>query len=147
MADAVDRRSVLLLVAACGLAAGARPLLAAEQIKIRDLYRTNVEFSDRALALKGQRIQIPGFMAPPLKPDAAFFVLTKKPMAVCPFCDKAADWPAEIVLVLLREQQEWVYFNRPILVTGVLELGVAVDQDTGFVSRVRLVDAQYDLVG
>ncbi|NJM91432.1 MAG: hypothetical protein HC861_01025 [Rhodospirillaceae bacterium] len=120
---------------------------AAEQIKIRDLYKTQAEFSERAVALQGQEIEIPGFMAPPLKPDARFFVLTKRPMSVCPFCDTAADWPLDIVLVLLREQQEWVYFNRPIIATGVLELGVAVDAETGFVSKVRLADAGFELVG
>ncbi len=148
MVAASTRRALLgTTLAAVALIGRRRRAAAAEQIKIRDLYRTNTEFSERAVALQGQRIEIPGFMAPPLKPDAAFFVLTKRPMAVCPFCDNAVDWPADIVLVLMREQQEWVYFNRPILVSGVLELGVAVDQSTGFVSKVRLVDARYELVG
>jgi hypothetical protein len=83
-------------------------------------------------------------MAPPLKPDAQFFVLTKMPMAVCPFCDNEADWPRDIVLVRLRERQDWVIFNRAIVTEGVLELGTEVDEETGFVSRVRLTDAVYE---
>jgi hypothetical protein len=79
-------------------------------------------------------------MAPPLKPDAKFFVLIKMPMAVCPFCETEADWPRDIVLVRLRERQDWS-FNRPIVTEGVLELGTEVDEETGFVSRVRLTDA------
>jgi len=71
-------------------------------------------------------------------------VLTKMPMAVCPFCDKEADWPQDIVLVRLREKQDWVDFNLPILVTGTLSLGTEIDQETGFVSRVRLIDAAYE---
>jgi hypothetical protein len=117
---------------------------AAERIKIRDLYKTQKEFSERALALANSEVEVPGFMAPPLKPDATFFVLTKMPMAVCPFCDNEADWPRDIVLVRLRERQDWVIFNRAIVTEGVLELGTEVDEETGFVSRVRLTDAVYE---
>ena len=34
-------------------------------------------------------------------------------------------------------------FNRPIAVTGTLSLGTYKDEETQFVSRVRLVDADY----
>ena len=34
-------------------------------------------------------------------------------MAVCLFCDSAADWPTDIVPVLLRKEQEWVDLDRP----------------------------------
>ena len=117
---------------------------AAERIKIRDLYETQTQFSERALALANSEVEVPGFMAPPLKPDATFFVLTKMPMAVCPFCNDEADWPADIVLVRLKREQEWVDFNRPIVVTGTLELGTEIDEETGFVSKVRLTDAVYE---
>jgi hypothetical protein len=33
------------------------------------------------------------------------------------------------------------------MTTGVLELGVEVDEETGFVSKVRLADARFELVG
>jgi hypothetical protein len=84
-------------------------------------------------------------MAPPLKAEADFFVLTKLPMAVCPFCDSELNWPTDIVLVRLGQRQDWVDFNRPIVVRGRLELGTEVDPETGFVSRVRLVDAAYEI--
>jgi hypothetical protein len=103
-------------------------------------------FSDEALALADQAVEIQGFMAPPLKPDAPFFVLTRRPMAVCPFCDNELDWPQDIVLVRLSSPQDWVDFNLPILVTGTLSLGTEIDAETGFVSRVRLLDASYALV-
>jgi hypothetical protein len=142
----VTRRDLLAAALAGSLAPlAARSAWAATRIKIRDLYQTQAEFSEQALALAGQQVEIPGFMAPPLKPEARFFVLTKMPMAVCPFCETEADWPMDIVLVLLRELGEWVDFNRPILATGRLELGVAIDQDTGFVSKVRLADASFEL--
>jgi hypothetical protein len=132
------------MVAAGVVLPGARTS-AAERIKIRDLYKTQAEFSERALALANSEVEVPGFMAPPLKPDATFFVLTKMPMAVCPFCNDEADWPTDIVLVRLKREQEWVDFNRPIVVTGTLELGTEIDEETGFVSKVRLTDATYEL--
>jgi hypothetical protein len=118
---------------------------AVERLRIRDLYARGAEFSDKAQSLSGQEVVIQGFMAPPLKADAAFFVLTKLPMAVCPFCDSELNWPTDIVLVRLHSRQDWVDFNLPILVTGRLELGTEIDQETGFVSRVRLVEAEYEL--
>ncbi len=116
------------------------------RLKVRELYGKGGKFSEQAVALAGERIEIPGFMAPPLKPDVKFFVLTKMPMAVCPFCDNEADWPRDIVLVLMRGNQDWVDFNRPILTQGVLELGTKIDHETGFVSRVRLADAVYEML-
>ena len=139
----LDRRCLLGMIVAVG--APAWPSAAADRIRIRDLYGHGAAFSDQALALNEQRVQIQGFMAPPLKPDADFFVLTKLPMAVCPFCDSELDWPNDIVLVRLRGRQDWVDFNQPIVVTGMLALGTEIDTATGFVSRVRLVDASFEL--
>jgi hypothetical protein len=139
----LERRRILSLVAAA--IAPAWPAAAAERIRIRDLYGRGAAFSDRALALNNQMVQIQGFMAPPLKPDVNFFVLTKLPMAVCPFCDSELNWPNDIVLVRLRDRQDWVDFNQAIIATGTLALGTEVDETTGFASRVRLVDAAFEL--
>ena len=114
-------------------------------LRLRDLYAERAEFSAQAQQLDGGEVALQGFMAPPVKPDAKFFVLTKLPMAVCPFCDSELDWPTDIVLVRLRDRQDWVDFNQPILVTGTLALGTEIDPATGFVSRVRLVDASFEL--
>lgn len=140
------RRRLLFATTALGMLGSARSGHAATRIKLRDIYGRGAAFSAEARALDGKPVQIQGFMAPPLKPDAAFFVLTKLPMAVCPFCDKEMDWPQDIVLVRLRRQQGWVDFNLPIKVTGTLSLGTEIDAATGFVSRVRLVDASYERV-
>ena len=82
-------------------------------------------------------------MAPPLKAEATFFVLTRMPMSVCPFCESEADWPSDIVVVYTDEPISVVPFNFPIRVSGRLELGVYKDEAMGFVSRVRLVDADF----
>lgn len=118
---------------------------AAERLRIRDLYAERAEFSAKATSLDGQAVEIQGFMAPPLKAEADFFVLTKLPMAVCPFCDSELDWPTDIVLVRLGRRQDWAEFNQPIVARGRLQLGTEIDEGTGFVSRVRLVDARYEL--
>jgi hypothetical protein len=78
-------------------------------------------------------------MAPPLKPTLNFFVLTKVPMAICPFCSTDADWPDDIVLIKLSKAVTALPFDRPITVTGQLELGYQMDEETGFVSLVRIV--------
>jgi hypothetical protein len=124
------------------------PAFARDRIKIRDLYKTQAEFSAAAKGYAAARdvIEVSGFMAPPLKAEASFFVLTQRPMAVCPFCETSADWPSDIVFVRTRKTVDAVAFNRPIITTGILELGEAKDKETGFVSLVRLVDAEFELL-
>ena len=146
----MDRRQILLIGLAVGLTAGPgliRPAAAADgPIKLRDLYNKDQSFSDLARSLEGRRITVNGFMAPPLKAEISFFVLTKKPMAVCPFCETEAEWPEDILAIYTKRTVEVISFNRKIETSGVLELGTFKDPETGFVSRVRLVDAVYGLV-
>lgn len=134
-------RRCFVTLAAIGTA---MPALAAGQIKLRDLYNKDLSFSDLALSLKGQRVDVAGYMAPPLRADANFFVLTKRPMSTCPFCETEAEWPDDILAVYVKRRLEVSPFNRKIIVSGVLELGGATDAATGFVSRVRLVDSVYE---
>lgn len=120
-----------------------RATLAAEVMSFGDLYVGNATFSEQAQALDGSRVEMDGFMAPPLKAESAFFVLTKMPMAVCPFCETEADWPQDIVSVYGRDIVTVAPFNVPIRVSGTLRIGVYTDAELGFVSKVRLVDADY----
>lgn len=123
----------------------ARPSQAADgaRIKLRDLYNKDLSFSDTALSGEGTRVTIEGFMAPPLKANSVFFVLTKMPMAVCPFCEPGMPWPDDILAVYAKRVVDVIPFNVPITVTGILELGDAVDPELGFYSKVRLVDATF----
>jgi hypothetical protein len=100
-------------------------------------------FSPRLLALRGQSATMRGFMAPPLKAEAAFFVLTREPLALCPFCSSDAEWPADIVVVYLRRQATPLDPAVPIEVTGRLEAGSWTDPASGFVSQVRLREARF----
>ncbi len=117
--------------------------LRADPVMLRDLYNKNQSFSDLARSLAGQRIEVDGYMAPPLKADSRFFVLTRRPMAVCPFCETEAEWPQDILAVYTKRIVDAKPFNVKISTSGMLELGTLKDPDTGFVSRVRLTDAAY----
>ena len=141
----MHRRTFLLAASSLGLA---RPGLSladtSENVLIRDLYNKDLSFSDKAQARDGERISISGFMAPPLKSESKFFVLTARPMAVCPFCESEADWPNDIVAVYTKRIINVVPFNVRIEARGELELGTYTDEEFGFVSRVRLVDAVFE---
>ncbi|EAU46014.1 hypothetical protein [Salipiger bermudensis] len=123
----------------------ARPALAQDApLKVRELYeRRGNDLSELAVAREGERITVEGFMAPPLKAESKFFVLTKMPMAVCPFCETEAEWPNDILAVYTKRIVNVIPFNKKITVSGVLELGGYRDPETGFLSMVRLSDANY----
>ncbi len=142
----LTRRSLFSLIPAAPLALAAPSILRAEDapIKLRDLYNRDMSFSDIALANEGARVTIAGFMAPPLKAESDFFVLTKMPMAVCPFCEPGTPWPDDILAVYTKRIVNVVPFNVPLETTGVLELGEYIDPELGFYSEVRLSDATYD---
>lgn len=149
----MNRRSFLRIVSAgVGLAAlapfqtafaqSAAPLRFAEmfgRVTIR-----GVEFSDRLNDLNGKKVEMSGYMAPPLKPKLDFFVLTRQPMATCPFCTTAADWPPDIVLVIMPRGRELDPSTRGLKVNGRLEVGIKRDDETGFVSLVRIYADRVD---
>ena len=95
------------------------------------------------LSFEGRHVVIRGFMAPPLKADADFFVLTREPVALCPFCQSDSDWPDNIMVVYLSEKQRFVQNNAVIEVEGDLEIGSWTDEHTGFVSQLRLRNATF----
>ena len=84
-----------------------------------------------------------GYMAPPLKPEIDFFVLTRRPMSVCPFCETEAEWPIDIVLAFSEKPVEVVRYTDLIRGTGRFETGFDTDEETGFVSFLRLRDISY----
>lgn len=137
----MNRRRFLVLWPALALLPGAARAQEGGPIRLRDLYERDMSFSELALAHEGERIAVAGFMAPPLKAESTFFVLTKMPMAVCPFCEPGQTWPDDILAVRARRVVDVIPFNVPITTTGVLELGDHVDEEFGFFSRVRLTDA------
>jgi len=138
----MDRRTFLC----AGLAMGVVPHAIAQDgaVRMRDLYNKDLSFSDYARSMEGERISVEGFMAPPLKADSKFFVLTKRPMAVCPFCETEAEWPDDILAVYTKRILRTVPFNVRIVTSGELALGTYTDPELGFVSRVRLNDSVFE---
>lgn len=97
-----------------------------------------LQFSEEFQSMDGKTVQISGYMAPPLKPVFSFFVLSKQPMAICPFCSSDADWPEDIVAVYVEDSTKSVANDTLLTVTGTLELGSYTDEETGFVSQARI---------
>jgi hypothetical protein len=142
-----QRRRVLGLIGLSPLLL-ARPALAATAtLTFDELYGKisvlGLEYSSKVKELAGRDVTMSGFMAPPLKAEASFFVLTEIPMSICPFCSSDADWPDNIVVVYLDEKQTFVQPGTRIDVTGRLEMGSWTDPETGFLSRLRLRGARY----
>ena len=113
------------------------------KLKIRQLYDKDMSFSDLAMSLDGEWVAVKGYMAPPLKATSTFFVLTKRPMATCPFCNDADDWPDDILAIYTKRQVTVQPFNAGISVHGKLQLSDFKDPATGFFSRVRIEKASY----
>lgn len=144
---ALSRRALLAGLAAVSLAGAAH---AGDSLTFDELYGKisvlGLAFSAKTNALAGKTVSMRGFMAPPLKAEARFFVLTEIPMALCPFCSSDADWPSNIVVVYIDEKTTLVPPSRLIEVTGRLEVGSWTDPETGFVSLLRLVHSSFETV-
>jgi len=145
-----NRRRTLGLMAGLPFLAAAGGAEASEDLTFDDLYGKisvlGLEFSEKVKTLTGKPVVMRGFMAPPLKAEAQFFVLTEVPMAICPFCSSDSDWPDDIVVVYLHHKQTFTQPNETIEVRGMLDVGSWTDPDTGFVSRLRIRDAAYQAV-
>ena len=135
----------LALVSVLSLLPIHAPVAAEETLTFDGLYQSvgilGVQYTERARALHGKKVRISGHMAPPLKPESRFFVLTREPVAVCPFCASDAEWPVDIVVVYLKKLLAPIDFQQRITVEGKLEIGSWTDPTNGFVSQVRLIDA------
>ena len=135
------RRDTLYMAACAPLVVSSAK--AAEALTFKDIWLEGDAISEKAKANIGLDVEMQGYMAPPIKTEVQFFVLTKIPTAICPFCDSTAAWPEDIVLVLMSRPIRAIDYDRLIRVQGTLEFGTAVDAATGFVSRVRLKNSTY----
>jgi len=146
------KRSLLLCGLALSLLGSSYPISVAQaeepaRIAFAELYASigvlGLQFSDKVKGLAGRPVAMRGFMAPPLKPEADFFVLTREPVSLCPFCQTDADWPTDILVVYMRDGVRLTTNTDRIEVTGVLEVGSKTDRKTGFVSLLRIVDGRW----
>lgn len=118
------------------------PAAEAEELSFDEIYSgwsaDGLTFSDKTISLEGGTVTVSGYMAPPLTPTIHFFVLTEVPMSVCPFCSSDADWPDNIIVVKVDDPITALPYDTPITVTGTLEIGSETDEETGFVSQLRI---------
>lgn len=135
------KRILLISFMALALLLGAA-LAEAEELSFDEIYSAcsadGLTFSDRTRSLEGGTVTVSGYMAPSLTPTIHFFVLTEVPMSVCPFCSSDADWPDNIIVVKVDDPITALPYDTPITVTGTLEIGSETDEETGFVSQLRV---------
>lgn len=135
------KRILLIFLTAFVLLLGAAPA-EAEELSFDEIYSgysaDGLTFSDKTLSLEGGTVTVSGYMAPPLTPTIHFFVLTEVPMSVCPFCSSDADWLDNIIVVKVDDPITALPYDTPITVTGTLEIGSETDEETGFVSQLRV---------
>lgn len=142
----VNRRTFGLGLASLPLVGASWPALAApSRVRMGQLYDydNDMAYSQVAETLQGTEVEIQGFMAPHLKVDSEFFILSNQPVETCPFCESEDEWIDTIIFVVMRERQEAIDPGILIWTRGILDIGVALDEATGFVSRVRLLDADF----
>jgi hypothetical protein len=106
-----------------------------------------IDYSENLRALDGELVELIGYMAPPLKPRIDWFMLTRYPMQTCPYCSDAADWPPDIVLVILEggrlaDAQQHTDLLR---VVGRLDIGLESDVEAGL-SLIRIHVTRVDRV-
>jgi hypothetical protein len=119
------------------LAADGEPTpIAFDEFYTRASIREGLKLTEKLLSLDGRKVVMRGYMAPPLKPELDFFVLTKVRLAYCPFCSTAAEWPDDIAVVYTPSPMKAT--ERAVSVEGTIEIGSKMDQETGMVSLVRI---------
>ena len=131
----------LLLAATltCGFARAADPSLRFDQFYAGS--GANMAFSPAAQTLAGKRVRVEGYAAPPYRAEAGFFVLTRSPTHICPYCSAEPDWPMDVVVVYPRGGVAGPGGTALVTVTGTLEIGSKPDAESGLASQLRLVDA------
>lgn len=99
-----------------------------------------LELSSKMQTLNGKRVKLQGYMVKMENPMAGAFYLTQHPT----FCDEegagTADLPPACVRVIVRgaKNRTLGFVGRPLIVTGLLQVGAQTEAD-GQVSHFRLI--------
>ena len=101
---------------------------------------TALQPSPKLLAMNGKRVRLSGYMVKTAESLLGAFYLTQHPT----FCDEegagTADLPPACVRVVVRGAKNRLlsFVGRPLIVTGILEVGPKTEPD-GQVSHLRLI--------
>ena len=101
------------------------------------------EPSDVFWDLKGENVEISGWMGEVLNVGQGWFLLIPAPGAECPFCSADESFWNEIMIVFVEDQKELRYTGEPMLVKGRLDVGIKVDE-SNYKTMFRIYDATFE---
>ena len=131
---------ILLALAACALSgcgsgsAEATPLSFAESASIETIQ-----------SLKGKSVTLTGYMATLSPLTGEYIYLMNLPFQSCPFCVPNTQQLANTMAVYAAKGSKFDYTDRPVRVTGRIELGDFTDE-YGYTYNYRVVDAKCEVV-
>ena len=126
---------VALALSACGGGAGeAQKLSFAESASIEAL-----------TALDGKAVTLTGYMATLSPLSGEYIYLMNLPYQSCPFCVPNTQQLANTIAVYAPKGDKFDYTDRPVRVTGRLELGDFTDE-YGYGYNYRIADAKCEVV-
>ena len=100
---------------------------------------------DAIQQLKGKRVTITGYMATLSPLSGEYIYLMNLPYQSCPCCMPNTQQLANTMAVYAPKGQKFTYTDRPVRITGKLELGDFSDE-YGYTYNYRVVDASYETV-
>ena len=111
---------------------------------------TKLSFSESAsldalTKLNGKAVTITGYMATLSPLSGEYMYLMNLPYQSCPFCVPNTQQLANTMAVYAKKGAEFSFTDRPIRVTGKLELGDFSDE-YGYTYNYRVTDARYEVV-
>ncbi len=101
------------------------------------------EPSKKFWQLKGETVELKGWMGEVLSLSQGWFLLIPAPGADCPFCSEDESYWNEIMIVFVEDKKELRHTNEPLLVRGRLDVGIKIDE-SNYKTMFRLYDATFE---
>ena len=95
--------------------------------------------------LNGKAVTLTGYMATLSPLSGEYIYLMNLPYQSCPFCVPNTQQLANTMAVYAAKGSKFEYTDRPVQITGKLELGDFTDE-YGYTYNYRIVDAKYEAV-
>ena len=132
--------ALALILCACTLTGCESGAQAAEKLSFAD--SASIE---TITGLKGKTVTLTGYMATLSPLSGEYIYLMNLPYQSCPFCVPNTQQLANTLAVYAPKGQKFTYTDRPVRITGRMELGDFVDE-YGYIYNYRIVDAKYEVV-
>lgn len=101
------------------------------------------EPSEKFWQLRGQTVELKGWMGEVLNLGQGWFLLIPAPGADCPFCSEDESYWNEIMIVFVEDKKQLRHTKEPLLVRGRLDVGIKVDE-SNYKTMFRLYDATFE---